>query len=371
MPVGTRAAVKGLTHAQVEAIAPEVLLANTYHLHLRPGEGVVRDLGGLHGFTGWRGPWITDSGGFQVFSLTDLVRVGEDEVRVRSHLDGEPVVLGPRQATAIQEALGADLVMAFDHCVGLPAPRDVLAEAVDRTTRWARACAEARTRDDQALFGIVQGGTDPELRERSARDLVDLGLPGYAIGGLAVGEGPEAMRLTLETTLPLLPGDRPRYLMGVGPPMDLLDAVALGVDLFDCVLPTRNGRRAYLYTADGPVRITGREHERSEEPLDAACRCEVCRTHSRGYLRHLFAVDEQVAVTLGALHNVTFFVDLLSRARQAIQEGRFAAFRDAFAARYGAGESSWRAQRAADPDGREGSRREREARAERRRKLGG
>jgi queuine tRNA-ribosyltransferase len=370
MPVGTRASLKGLTLAQVEAVAPEVLLANTYHLHLRPGEAVVRSLGGLHGFTGWTRPWITDSGGYQVFSLTDLVRIDGDRVHVRSHLDGEAVVLGPREATAIQEALGADLVMAFDHCVGLPAPREALAEAVERTTRWTRACAEARTRDDQALFGIVQGGTDEELRARSARELVDLGLPGYAVGGLAVGEGPAALRATLAATVPHLPADRPRYLMGVGPPLDLLDAIAEGIDLFDCVLPTRNGRRAHLFTADGPVRITGAEHERSDEPLDPECRCEVCRRHTRGYLRHLFSVNEHVAVTLGSLHNVTHFVDLVRTARTHLLAGTFEDFRARRAARWRAGEERWRALHAEDPDGRTGSRRARAARDARRRSLG-
>jgi queuine tRNA-ribosyltransferase len=369
MPVGTRASLKGLTGSQVEAIDPEVVLANTYHLHLRPGEAVVRDLGGLHGFTGIRRPWITDSGGYQVFSLTGLVRVAEDVVEVRSHLDGERIVLSPARVMAIQEALGADLVMAFDECVGLPATRERVEAAVERTTRWARACAAARTRDDQALFGIVQGGTDPELRERSARALVELGLPGYAVGGLAVGEGPDALRATLATTLPHLPADRPRYLMGVGPPPDLLDAVALGVDLFDCVLPTRNGRRAYLYTDDGPVRITGVEHERSDRPLDASCRCETCRTTTRGYLRHLFAVDEHAATTYGALHNVTYFVDLLRRASAALLEGRFPAFHAAFAERWRAGEERWAAARSADPDGREGSRRARDRRDERLRRA--
>jgi queuine tRNA-ribosyltransferase len=263
MPVATGASLKGLTHAQVEAIGPEVVLANTYHLHLRPGEAVVRDLGGLHGFTGWKRPWLTDSGGYQVFSLGARVEVDEDGVTLASHLDGEPIRLGPREAIAIQEALGADLIMAFDQCLGLPAPRDEIERAVERTTRWARACAQARRRGDQALFGIVQGGTDAELRDRSARALVELGLPGYAVGGLAVGEGSEALRATLSATLPLLPADRPRYLMGVGAPADLFDAVALGVDLFDCVLPTRNGRRGYLYTQDGVVRIDAKEHERS------------------------------------------------------------------------------------------------------------
>ncbi len=371
MPVATRGSVKGLTNEQIERIGPEVVLANTYHLHLRPGEALVRRHGGLHGFAGWDRPILTDSGGYQVFSLTELVRVEEGGAHLRSHLDGEPLFLGPREAMAIQEALGADLVMAFDHCLGLPASRDALSQAVDRTTRWARVCAEVRTRDDQALFGIVQGGTDPELRARSAEDLVALELPGYAIGGLAVGETPEELSRTLDVTAPLLPQDRPRYLMGVGTPPQILDAVARGVDLFDCVLPTRLGRRGHLFTADGIVRISSRAHEDDDAPLDAGCACEVCRTHTRAYLRHLFSVTEHTAVTLGTLHNLTFYVTLMHRARAAIEEGNFDAFRAAFTARYEEGERAWQAQILADPQGRQGSRARRAEQDARRRRYEG
>jgi queuine tRNA-ribosyltransferase len=369
MPVATRASLKGLTNAQLAHVDPEVLLANTYHLHLRPGEERIRALGGLHGFAGWDRPLLTDSGGYQVFSLGTRVRVREDGVLVQSHLDGELLFLGPRESMGIQEALGADLVMAFDHCVGLPADRAAVEAAVHRTTAWARACAAARTRDDQALFGIVQGGTDEELRALSARDLAELDLPGYAIGGLAVGEGREALWRTVASTAPLLPAGKPRYLMGVGTPPDLLAAVAAGVDLFDCVLPTRGGRRGHLYTHDGPLRIASRRFEGSEEPLDDACGCETCRTHSRAYLRHLFAVGEHSATTLGTLHNVTFFVELLCRARAAIRAGSFAAFRSDFLARYEAGERRWQAEHEADPEGAAGSRRARAERADRRRRL--
>jgi queuine tRNA-ribosyltransferase len=360
-PVATRASLKGLSQAQLEAIAPQILLANTYHLHLRPGEAVVRDLGGLHGFSGWRRPWVTDSGGYQVFSLSDRATLHSDGVTLRSHLDGSSIELGPRRAIEIQEALGADLIMAFDHCLGLPAPRAALAEAVERTTRWTAACIAARTRDDQALFGIVQGGTHADLRARSARQLVDLDMPGYAIGGLAVGEGGEAMRATLRETMPLLPEDKPRHLMGVGPPLDLLDGIAEGVDLFDCVLPTRNGRRGFLFTHDGVLRIGAREHRRDDTPVDAACPCEVCRTHARGYLRHLFQVGDHTAVTLGTLHNVAFIVDLVRRARAAILEGTFETFRDAFTRRWRAGEEAWREAHEADPHA---ARRSRAARRE-------
>ncbi len=351
MPVGTRASLKGLTNAQIETIDPEVVLANTYHLHLRPGESVIRDMGGLHAFAGWDRPLLTDSGGYQVFSLSKRSTVSDHGVRVRSHLDGAPIELGPVEVMRIQEALGADIVMAFDHCLALPAGRDALEDAVERTTRWTRRCAEVRTRDDQALFGIVQGGTDEALRERSARDLVELDLPGYAIGGLAVGEGGAQMRATWAFTTPLLPADRPRYLMGVGEPIDLLDAIHAGLDLFDCVLPTRNGRRGHLFTRDGPIRIASRAYERDASPLDPECACEVCRTHSRAYLRHLFQVKEHSAVTLGSLHNTTFLVALVREARARIVEGTFDAWRAAFTERYRLGEERWARTHAADPHG--------------------
>ncbi len=360
MPVATRASLKGLTNGHIQAIGPEVVLANTYHLHLRPGEALIHDRGGLHGFTGIDRPWITDSGGYQVFSLAGLTKVREDGVLLRSHLDGTPLFLGPREAMAIQEALGADIIMAFDHCLGLPAKREALEDAVARTTRWTRLCAASRTRDDQALFGIVQGGTDAELRAESAHDLVELDLPGYAIGGLAVGESQAATQATLALTTPLLPPEKPRYLMGLGTPPELVDAIALGVDLFDCVLPTRLGRRGHLYTRDGVIRITHRRYADSDERLDASCRCETCTTTTRAYLRHLFSVNEHSATTYGALHNVTFYVDLMRDARQAILEKRYEAFREAFHARWSAGEAAWRDARASDPHGAEGSRRARE-----------
>ncbi|MDF1701289.1 MAG: tRNA guanosine(34) transglycosylase Tgt [Planctomycetota bacterium] len=362
MPVATKASLKGITHAQLETLAPDVMLANTYHLHLRPGEACIRDLGGLHGFTGWKGPWITDSGGYQVFSLDARAKVDEDGVTLRSHLDGSPVRLGPREAMGIQEALGADMIMAFDHCLGLPATRPALEAAVERTTRWTTACAAARTRDDQALFGIIQGGTDPELRARSAAGLLPLDLPGYAIGGLAVGEGGDAMRAAVEATTPLMPEDKPRYLMGVGQPLDLLDSIRAGVDMFDCVLPTRNGRRGWLWTRDGTVRVGARTHANDDTPLDPECGCEVCRTHSRAYLRHLFKTGEHTAVTLGSLHNLTFLFDLVRGARAAIQAGHFERYAADFSARFTAGERAWQAAHDRDPDAAFRSREARRAR---------
>jgi len=365
MPVGTRASVKGLTNAQLDALDPEVVLANTYHLHLRPGEDTVAALGGLHGFARWHRPILTDSGGYQVFSLGDLVAVDDDGVTVKSHLDGERVRLGPREATAIQEALGADLIMAFDQCCRLPATPAQLRDAVDRTARWAETCLAARTRDDQALLGIVQGGTDPELRARSAAQLTALPFSGYAVGGLAVGEGPEALRATLAATTSLLPEGKVRYLMGVGLPLDLVDAVALGVDLFDCVVGTRNGRRGHLFTHDGVLRIGRVEYARDERPLDPECACETCRGYSRAYLNHLYGVDEHLAVTLLSLHNTAFLVQWVRHLRTALLAGDFEARAAALSARYRAGEARWTAQHALDPEGRAGSRKaaaERDAR---------
>lgn len=360
MPVGTRATVKGVSHAQLEALAPEVVLGNTYHLELRPTAARIAHLGGLHGFTGWTGPWLTDSGGYQVFSLGTRQKLTEEGVTFRSHLDGAAVTLTPERAMAIQEDLGADIVMAFDECVGLPATTQRLQEAVDRTTRWAQRCVVAHTRGDQALFGIIQGGLDPELRMRSIEGITALNLPGYAIGGLAVGESAEELREAVAFAAPRLPDEKPRYLMGVGKPLDLLDAIAMGVDMFDCVLPTRNGRRGHLYTRDGVLRVGARIHQDDEAPVDASCGCPVCRTHSRAYLRHLFSTGEHLAVTLGSLHNLHFLIELTRTARAKIQAGTFAAWRTAFSTRYAAGEASWRAAHEADPTA---ARRSQEARA--------
>ena len=351
MPVATRASWKGLTHDHLMAIDPEVVLANAYHLHLRPGESLVQEMGGLHGFTGWDRPWLTDSGGYQVFSLGKLVEIDEAGVSLRNHLDGKRVRLGPVEVMRIQEALGADIVMALDECVALPAPREAVEAAVARTTRWTREAKRAQTRDDQLLFGIVQGGTDLGLRTRSAEELGELDLPGYALGGLAVGEGQAALREATQAFTPLLPSDRPRYLMGVGHPVDMLEAIEAGIDLFDCVLPTRNGRRGWLLTPDGTVRVGTIEHRRDERPLDPTCRCRVCRTHSRAYLRHLFHVNEHVATTLGSLHNLTFLVDLAREARTRIRAGTFTEWKRDWVERFERGEAKRRAVLAADPKG--------------------
>ena len=273
MPVGTRGTVKGVWPHELRDAGAQMILANTYHLALRPGEEVVRDLGGLHRFMNWDGPILTDSGGFQVFSLSDLRRMDDDKVVFRSHIDGSLLELTPQRAIQIQEALGADCIMCLDECPPANAPRQQILEAVDRTTRWAAICRDSQLRTDQALFGIVQGGIDPGLRARSAEGLIPLDFPGYAIGGLSVGEAPADMYKTLEATAPLLPEEKPRYLMGVGRPIDIIEAVLRGVDLFDCVMPTRNARNATAFTSQGIVKLRNAKHIRDTGPLDPDCAC--------------------------------------------------------------------------------------------------
>jgi queuine tRNA-ribosyltransferase len=304
-----------------------MVLANTYHLALRPGPEIVAELGGLHRFTGWDGPMLTDSGGFQVFSLARLTRLDDEQVVFRSHIDGALLELSPERAIHIQEQLGADCIMCLDECPPHDVPRDRLAQAVDRTTRWAVRCRDAQRRSDQALFGILQGGTDRPLRERSAQALVPLDFPGYAVGGLSVGEKPERMYETLDWTVPLLPADRPRYLMGVGRPIDLVEAGLRGVDLFDCVLPTRNGRNATAFTHGGILRLRNQAHARDERPLDAQCSCPVCRRFTRAYIRHLFIANEMLGPILLSWHNLAYYQQLLAGLRQAIAENRASEFR--------------------------------------------
>jgi queuine tRNA-ribosyltransferase len=324
MPVGTAATVKGVDIGRVGETGARMLLANTYHLHLRPGEAIVEQGGGLARFMGWDGPTLTDSGGFQVFSLAQQVKVTEEGAFFRSHIDGSAIALTPERATAIQEQLGADIAMQLDHVVPLPNDRATVADAMRRSVRWASRCKDAHRRDDQALFGIVQGGLEPDLRRESAEALVEIGFPGYAVGGLSVGEGPEAMRTTLEATVPCLPADRPRYLMGVGQPQDIVMAVATGVDMFDCVLPTRCGRNSLVYTFDGPVRLTNARYATDQGPLEEGCPCLACR-HSRSYLRHLFQTGEMLGPVLASIHNLTFYQRLVSRLREAILAGTFTA----------------------------------------------
>jgi len=325
MPVGTQGTVKGVDAGRLRETGAQIVLANTYHLTLRPGEQTVAALGGLHAFMGWDGPILTDSGGFQVFSLAERMTIDEQGVRFRSHIDGAAVELTPERAVAIQEQLGSDVAMVLDHVVALPNERDVVADAMRRSLRWAERCRAAATRPDQSLFAIVQGGLDPELRAESAAGLVAMDFAGYAIGGLSVGETPAEMIAGVEMTVPMLPHDKPRYLMGVGRPVDLLEAIARGVDLFDCVMPTRNGRNALAFTDAGPVRLRNQQYALDGEPLEAECPCRACR-HSRGYLRHLFQAGEMLGPMLVSIHNLTYYGRLLAAARQAIAEDRLGAF---------------------------------------------
>jgi len=326
MPVGTLGTVKGLFPDQLKAAGVQILLGNTYHLALRPGADVVEKLGGLHKFMDWDRPILTDSGGFQVFSLANLTRLTDEQVVFRSHIDGSVLELSPEKAVRIQEQLGADCIMCLDECP----PHDVefgrMREAVDRTTAWAARCRDAQLRDDQALFGIVQGGTNQKLRERSVEGLLPLDFPGYAVGGLSVGEAPEEMYKTLDYTVPGLPTDRPRYLMGVGTPRDLLESVSRGIDMFDCVMPTRNGRNAMAFTSDGPVKMRNAAHLEDDRPLDAECDCLACSRYSRGYLRHLFIAKEMLGPILLSLHNIAFYQRLMRELRVAILAGEVREF---------------------------------------------
>ena len=334
MPVGTLATVKGLTTDQLRDARVQMLLSNTYHLALRPGADVVEELGGLHRFMDWSGPILTDSGGFQVFSLARLTKLSDEQVVFRSHIDGSLLELSPERATRIQEQLGADCIMCLDECPPHDVPLPQLREAVDRTTLWAKRCRDAHQRDDQALFGIVQGATDRKLREYSAESLIPLDFPGYAVGGLSVGEEPARMYETLDWTVPMLPDDRPRYLMGVGRPEDLIEAVSRGIDLFDCVMPTRNGRNSLAFTSTGKVRLRNLVHQRSDAPLDSECDCVTCRKFSRAYLRHLFIAGEMLGPTLLSLHNIAFYQNLMRDLRAAIRDNRLVEFRSDRRARW-------------------------------------
>ena len=344
MPVGTQASVKGLTQQALEELGAEIILANTYHLYLRPGHELVRKLGGLHQFMSWPRAILTDSGGYQVFSLSELRKISDEGVRFRSHLDGSEHLLTPEKAAEIQLALGSDIAMVLDECIETPAPREKAEAAVKRTTAWAtrsrsffQQCAERNGDQPQWQFGIVQGATFSDLRRESARQLVDLDFPGYAVGGLAVGEPHETTcEMTAEVTA-LLPKDGPRYLMGVGRPEQIADYVALGIDMMDCVLPTRAARHACLYTSEGRVLIKNARYAQDQRPIDANCSCSVCRRYTRAYLRHLFAAGELTAAILATHHNVHFYLDIMRQIREAIEFGNLANFSSGMHARYSAG----------------------------------
>jgi queuine tRNA-ribosyltransferase len=334
MVVGTHGAVRAMTPGQVRATGAEVLLANTYHLTLRPGEALVEKLGGLHAFARWDGPILTDSGGFQVFSLPSK-EISDRGVRFKNEVDGSVLELTPERSIAIQNALGADVIMAFDECTPYPASEAQAADGVRRTLLWLERCRKAHARRDQALFGIVQGSTYEHLRARCAEAVVALDLPGVAIGGVSVGEGHELLVRTTAATAPLLPETKPRYLMGVGLPEDLLAAIGLGIDLFDCVIPTRYARSASLFTRRGRIRLTHRRYRNDRYPIDPSCDCEACTSgFSRAYLHHLFAANEILSAILASIHNVRFYQRLVQEARAAIQAGRYGDWRAGFLAEY-------------------------------------
>lgn len=335
MPVGTLATVKAMTPEELKALGAQIVLSNTYHLYLRPGPDIVREAGGLHRFMNWDRAILTDSGGFQVFSLSPLRKIEEEGVTFRSHLSGEKLFMSPEKAIEIQNALGADIIMAFDECAPYPAEYEYVKQSVARTTRWARRCVAAHRRaEDQALFGIVQGGVYRDLREQSARELVELDLPGYAVGGLSVGEPKAVMYEVLEYTVPLLPADKPRYLMGVGSPDALIEGVIRGIDMFDCVLPTRVARNGTVMTTEGRLVIKSARYARDFGPLDPHCNCYVCRNYTRAYIRHLIKADEILGIRLTTYHNLAFLLNLMAEIRRAIREDRLLDFRDAFYARY-------------------------------------
>ncbi|KYQ87685.1 tRNA guanosine(34) transglycosylase Tgt [Thermoactinomyces vulgaris] len=335
MPVGTQATVKTMSPEELKEMNAQIILSNTYHLFLRPGHDIVREAGGLHAFMNWDRPILTDSGGFQVFSLSKLRDITEEGVTFRSHISGEKLFIGPEKAMEIQNALGADIIMAFDECPPYPADREYVKASTERTYRWLKRCMKAHQRPaEQALFGIVQGGMYQDLREESARQLVDLDLPGYAVGGLSVGESKELMYEVLDYTTPLLPGHKPRYLMGVGSPDALIEGSIRGIDMFDCVLPTRIARNGTAMTSQGRVVVRNAKYARDFTALDPECDCYTCRNYTKAYLRHLIKADETFGLRLITYHNLYFLLELMKQVRQAILEDRLLDFRDAFMMKY-------------------------------------
>lgn len=341
MNVGTAAAIKGgLSARDLEDIGCQVELSNTYHLHVRPGDELIKAMGGLHKFMTWSGPILTDSGGFQIFSLADLRQITEEGVAFHSHVDGRKLFIGPEQSMRIQANLGSDIAMAFDECVKIPSPRAYFESSCQRTYRWLVRCREAlaaynaepdAVNPGQMLFGINQGGIYGDLRVEHMKAIADLDLPGYAIGGLAVGESTREMYDTIELVQEHMPADRPRYLMGVGTPGNIIEGVWRGIDLFDCVMPARNGRHAHLFTKQGIINLKNEKYARDETPLDPACGCPVCRRYSRAYLRHLFKAEETLGLRLAVMHNLWFYNHLMTEIREALEAGRFAAYRAEYA----------------------------------------
>ncbi|SFP93846.1 tRNA guanosine(34) transglycosylase Tgt [Salibacterium halotolerans] len=336
MPVGTLATVKTLSPEELEDMNAQIILSNTYHLWLRPGEDIVQEAGGLHSFMNWDRPILTDSGGFQVFSLSDFRNIKEEGVHFRNHISGEKLFLSPEKAMQIQNALGPDIMMALDECPPYPAEESYMKASVERTSRWAERCLEAhRNKDSQGLFGIIQGGEYEHLRKQSANDLISLDFPGYAIGGLSVGEPKDVMNRVLEFTSPLLPIHKPRYLMGVGSADSLIDGAIRGVDMFDCVLPTRIARNGACMTSRGRLVVRNAAYARDFSPIDSDCGCHVCRNYSRAYIRHLIKSNETFGFRLTSYHNLYFLLDLMKKVREAIMEDRLLDFRDDFFEQYG------------------------------------
>ncbi len=334
MPVGTHAAMKAMTPDQVAEAGAQIILSNTYHLHLKPGEALVQKAGGLHRFMNWEKPILTDSGGFQVFSLPKK-RITETGVFFRHEVTGEEIFLGPKEAMTIQNALGADIIMAFDECIPYPSDHAYAARSIKQTLHWAEDCLKHHRRSDQALFGIVQGSVYPDLRRDCAQQLAALDLPGYAIGGVSVGEGLELLKQVVDDTEPFLPVHKPRYLMGVGLPEDILESIERGMDMFDCVIPTRYARSATLFTTRGKIRLTHRRYRRDFFPVDVSCECYCCKNFTRAYLHHLYNANEILSAILAAIHNVHFYLMLVAGARDAIERGDFAAFKAEFLGTYG------------------------------------
>lgn len=336
MPVGTLATVKTLSPEELNEMSAQIILSNTYHLWLRPGEEIVKEAGGLHSFMNWHKPILTDSGGFQVFSLSKLRDIQEEGVYFRNHLNGEKLFLSPEKAVEIQEALGADIIMAFDECPPYPAEEPYMKSSVERTSRWAERCLEAQTNsENQALFGIVQGGAYEKYRKQSVNDLLSLDFPGYAIGGLSVGEPKQIMYEVLEMTTPLLPDDKPRYLMGVGSADALIEGAIRGIDMFDCVLPTRIARNGTCMTSTGRLVVRNAKYARDFRPIDENCDCYTCRHYSRAYIRHLVKANETFGFRLTSYHNLYFLLNLMKNVRDAIQEDRLLDFKEEFFEQYG------------------------------------
>lgn len=336
MPVGTQATVKTMSPEDLKEMEAGIILSNTYHLWLRPGHEIIKEAGGLHKFMNWDRAILTDSGGFQVFSLSEFRKIEEEGVHFRNHMNGDKLFLSPEKAMEIQNALGSDIMMAFDECPPFPATHEYMKSSVERTSRWAERCLQAHARPgDQGLFGIIQGGEYEDLRRQSAADLVSLDFPGYAIGGLSVGEPKDVMNRVLEFTTPFMPADKPRYLMGVGSPDSLIDGAIRGVDMFDCVLPTRIARNGTLMTSNGRLVVKGAQFARDFGPIDENCDCYVCKNYSRAYIRHLIKAEETFGIRLTSYHNLHFLMNLMKQVRQAIREDRLGDFREEFFEQYG------------------------------------